>query len=279
MDAELQYEELFGIGEEKVAVAGWNTHEELYNQPGGTGMVTFGPISAYARTGKDESGLGRAVWTLIEYNGHKFRVVTAYRPCGNRTKKKGKKGVRQTVWHQHRRYYKRSQGIRKPKVRKLFDEYLFSLLKKWRADGEEVVLAIDANEPVYKGKFADRLADKKVNMVSAYTRVHNEEMPASHMRGSKAIMGLFVSPGVDCLAYFIGRFKLGVGDHRGPHLLDVPLSCVLGSDELVPRSLAGRKLQVKDVPRCRKKYNNDLLDLRKEHRMPSKLKRSTARPT
>ena len=86
-------------------------------------------------------------------------------------------------------------------------------------------------------------------------------------------MGLFVSPGVDCLAYFIGRFKLGVGDHRGPHLLDVPLSCVLGSDELVPRSLAGRKLQVKDVPRCRKKYNNDLLDLRKEHRMPSKLRK------
>ena len=92
-------------------------------------------------------------------------------------------------------------------------------------------------------------------------------------------MGLFVSPGVDCLAYFIGRFKLGVGDHRGPHFLDVPLSCVLRSDELVPRSLAGRKLQVKDVPWCRKKYNNDLLDLRKEHRMPSKLKRSTARPT
>ena len=78
---------------------------------------------------------------------------------------------------------------------------------------------------------------------------------------------------MDCEAYFIGRLKLGVGDHRGPHFLDIPLSCVLGSDELVPRSLSGRKLQVKDVPRCRKKYNKDLLDLRKKHRMPEKLKK------
>ena len=110
-------------------------------------------------------------------------------------------------------------------------------------------------------------------MVSAYTLVHEKEMPPSFPSGSESIKGIFVSPGVDCEAYFIGQLKLGVGDHRGPHFLDIPLSCLLGSDELVPRSFSGRKLQVKDVPRCRKKYNNDLLDLRKEHQMPAKLKK------
>ena len=61
--------------------------------------IAFGSLSAYVRAGKDKSGLGRAVWLLIEYNGHRFRVVTAYRPCGNRTKEEGKRGVRYTVWH------------------------------------------------------------------------------------------------------------------------------------------------------------------------------------
>ena len=99
-------------------------------------MIAFGALSAYARAGKDESGLGRAVWLLIEYNGHKFRLTTAYRPCGNRTKEEGKRGYRYTVWHQHYRYY-HSKGIQEPDVHELFDDYLFSKIAKWRSDGEE----------------------------------------------------------------------------------------------------------------------------------------------
>ena len=272
----MQYEELFGIGETKVGVAGWNKHCRIFNQPGGTGMIAFGSLSAYVRAGKDESGLGRAVWLLIEYNGHKFRVVTAYRPCGNRTKEEGKRGVRYTVWHQHYRYY-HQRGIRNPDVHELYDDYLFSKIEKWLSDGEQVLLGIDANAPVYDSKFADRMAE--VNISSLYTRVHGKEMPPSHQSGTDAIMGWFGSPGVDCDAYFIGRYKLGVGDHRGPHWVDIPLSCMLGTDEIAPRSLSGRKLQVKDVPRCRKKYNRDLKDLRKEHKMPTKLKKIARRAT
>ena len=48
---------------------------------------------------------------------------------------------------------------------------------------------------------------------------------------------------------------------------------MLGSDELVPRSLSGRKLQVKDVPCCRKKYNKNLLKLEKQYCMPEKLEK------
>ena len=110
-------------------------------------------------------------------------------------------------------------------------------------------------------------------MVSAYTLMHEKEMPPSFPSGSDSIKGIFVSPEVDCEAYFIGRFKLGVGNHRGPHFVDIPLSCLLGLDKLVPVSLSGRKLQVTDVPRCRKKYNSDLLYLRKQHCMPEKLKK------
>ena len=61
---DLQYEELFGIGEDKLAVAGWNEHCKIFNQPGGTGMITFGTLSAYARASKDKSGLGWVVCGL-----------------------------------------------------------------------------------------------------------------------------------------------------------------------------------------------------------------------
>ena len=198
-------------------------------------------MSAYAKAGKDASGLGRAVWTVFDYNGHKLRVVTAYRPC-KKTKErtKGNK-LSHSVWRQHYRYYK-DQGIREPKPRVLFDKYLFNLIKQWRAGGEKVILAIDANENVYKGKFAEGLNQAGVKLDSAFTRIHKTQMPASHITGSEPIMAFLVSPDVDVDSYFIGRHKLGVGDHRGPHFLDIPLACFLGSKDIRPHSIRGRNL-------------------------------------
>ena len=151
VDEHLQYEEMFGPGEHKVAAVGFNEYCNIFNQPGGVGMITFGAMSAYARAEKDASRLGRAVWTTYEYNDHKFRIITAYRPCDHRNKAPGKRGDRNTVWHQHRRYY-RAQGIQDPNVIQLYDEYLFGLIEKWRADGDKVLLLIDANEDVYHTK-------------------------------------------------------------------------------------------------------------------------------
>ena len=57
----LQYKELFGIGQNKVYVAAHNTHGDLFDQPGSTAMIVLNELSAYAKPGKDESGLGHAV--------------------------------------------------------------------------------------------------------------------------------------------------------------------------------------------------------------------------
>ena len=77
-------------------------------------------------------------------------------------------------------------------MHKLYDGYLFSKIEKWLSDGEQVLLGIDANTPVYDGNFAERLA--KVNLSSLYTRLHGEEMPPSHQSGTNAIMGSSESP-------------------------------------------------------------------------------------
>ena len=84
-------------------------------------MITCEKMSAYAKPGKDASGLGRAVWTVFDYNGHKLRIVTAYRLCHNtKERTKGNK-LSHSVWRQHYQYYK-NQGIKDPKPRVLFDK-------------------------------------------------------------------------------------------------------------------------------------------------------------
>ena len=55
-----------------------------------------------------------------------------------------------------------------PRPIELFANHLFTLIKECRLNGEEVVLMIDANEDVYKGKFADAMAKPGIELESAY---------------------------------------------------------------------------------------------------------------
>ena len=120
----LQYSELFGKKELTRSIAGHNIHSKVINQYGGTGMTIFGRLSTLAAPGKDESGLGRATWLLLNNDGCKLRIITAYRP-NRKPSRKGpnKDRMGESVWEQHWRYY-RSQGVPDPKPRKLFDEWL-----------------------------------------------------------------------------------------------------------------------------------------------------------
>ena len=212
----------------------------------------------------------------MENNRRKLHVVTAYRPCYKQYRKLTKKGrLGQTVWEQHVRFYKEVEGIKEPQPRALFDEYLFGSIKKWRSKGEEIVLVIDANEDVYKGPFAEHLASIGVDMTCAYQKVHKQKMPSSHQSGSLPIMGIFVTPGITCEHSFIARYGCSVGDHRGPHYLDIWLKSVLGTNDPPLRLLGGQKLQVKAAPRIMKKYNADLNDVTDRHRMLKKSKKLT----
>ena len=93
-------------------------------------MIALGKLSAYARAGKDESGLGRAVpWILFDYYGHKFCIVTAYRPCTNKKRQTKSGRLSKSVWRQLFRYYKEVMKIPDPKPIALFDNYLFGKIK------------------------------------------------------------------------------------------------------------------------------------------------------
>jgi hypothetical protein len=195
-----------GVGKDRKAICANNMHNHDRCSPGGTAQMTFGPLSTYIlEQGADETGLGRCVWTLVGVHGKKkTRFVTAYQPCEN----KGKK----TVFSQHSRYFKALGDHTNPRT--IFYNHLLEFIAKCRANGEEVVLFIDANENVYTGRLARALSGDDFNMKEQFFTVTGKQAPASHANGSRPITGLFATAGVKFLNIFQSAHKAGLGDHR-----------------------------------------------------------------
>jgi hypothetical protein len=56
------------------------------------------------------------------------------------------------VWDQHRWYFEAWGEIRNPRA--MFESDLLSLLRRWKAAGDEILQMGDFNENVYTGDFA-----------------------------------------------------------------------------------------------------------------------------
>ena len=79
------------------------------------------------------------------------------------------------------------------------------------------MLLIDANEDVYKGPFADHLAEEGVDMECAYFKLHLERMPESHT--TLPLLGCFVTPGIDVESTSSGTLDSAWATTEAPTLL------------------------------------------------------------
>ena len=120
-------------------------------------MMAFGRLIGYATTGKDATGLAQWVWTHFDSGMKRTRVMTAYR-LNDKWSELNNLVVSKSNWRQHYDYY-RTKGILDPNPIQLFSDELFSLIKEWRKQGEEVVLLIDANDHIYQSNFAKSCAE------------------------------------------------------------------------------------------------------------------------
>ncbi len=140
-----------------IAVAAHNIHESKHAgrvQEGGTSAISFGDAMGYIRkVSKDEEGLGR--WSWIQFGGfdnHKTRLITAYNPCKNKIVHSG------TSYQQQRRYFvTKKKDLTCPLI--MFRQQLIKQLKKWRAEGDRIVLFMDHNEHVYNGALGKALSN------------------------------------------------------------------------------------------------------------------------
>ncbi len=94
-------------------------------------------------SGRDDLGLSR--WTHMRFVGEDrivTRVFCGYSPCANKKKDSG------TVYQQHQRHLiNKSNDDTSPRAR--FWEDLLRQMKRWRKDGEWLILCLDANENIY----------------------------------------------------------------------------------------------------------------------------------
>jgi hypothetical protein len=82
-------------------------------------------------------------------------MIAAYQPCAP-----GRHATRgQTVWDQHHQYFEARREIRNPWA--MFKSDLLSLLRRWKAAGDEILLMGDFKENVYTSNFAIALAGDK----------------------------------------------------------------------------------------------------------------------
>jgi hypothetical protein len=179
------------------------------------GGVTLWSINKAAHrvttSGQDTDGLGRWAWTHYRgRNNVSLRVVTAYRPVRNTT------GA-MSVWNQQRSYFDVKDDDRCP--RELFNLHLVDAIRTWLAAGDQLVVALDANEDVRSGTVYKFLLD--LGLTEAMIDQHGPDGPSTFAHGSCPIDGLFVSStllGLRCGVYWLLAWsQVSLDGHSSNH--------------------------------------------------------------
>ena len=123
----------------------------------------------------------------LEGDRVRTRIVCGYNPCYNNNNPNSS-----TTYQQHRRYFRPRNEFKCPRT--LFREHLINMLSKWRAEGDRLIVCLDANEDIYKKsigqalKNVDGLAMKEV--VGDFT---GTPLGTTFFRGSKPIDGIWAT--------------------------------------------------------------------------------------
>jgi len=221
------FSRLFGGGEAEVrSVVAHNVHEDIGKvQEGGTSMLMFGPLIEYldmSEGGKDESGLGRwVVMTLKGGDTTTTRIVCGYNPCGNDKPDSG------TVYQQHRRFLiTKENSLECPRVR--FREDLVKTLKKWRQQGDKLIVCLDANENIYRKSLGKALTDADgLDMKEVVGNFTGRQISATYFRGQSPIDGIWSTSDVTITGACIMPAGFGIGDHR-LFVIDIATDSLIG---------------------------------------------------
>jgi hypothetical protein len=89
--------------------------------------------------GQDERGVGRWSYMKISSNKKSLIIITAYRPCLSQGPS--------TAWIQQWALL-RETGVKDPDPIKIFYNDLETFITEWTQKGSEIILMLDANEPL-----------------------------------------------------------------------------------------------------------------------------------
>ena len=168
-------------------------------------------------------------------HGVRTRLITAYAPVG------GKDSGPESYWKQQLRYIQNNSLNTTPF--KMFCDDLCEVLKTWRSKGDRIILMMDANDNVFKGKLSKRLADKPIEMKEAVHGVKPGQGPNTHSSNTKLVPidGIWHTPEIQVRTAAYLPFDLCLGDHR-PVVVDFLQALILGVK--LPRVVAAEARQL-----------------------------------
>ena len=212
--------------------------------------LCFGPLIEqydYEHSGKEDTGLGR--WVVMVFQGADglvTRVVCSYNPCYNNKKQS------RTSYQQQRRYF-----ITKEKdttcPRKRFRDDLVKQLEKWRADGDRLIVCMDANEDIYSKTIGKTLTNSTgLRMKEAISEFTGRKLGATFFRGSKPIDAVWHTQDVIVTGACVMPAGYGVGDHR-LFIIDFLTSSLVGNAPPRIVRAQARRLNT-NIPQAAERY-------------------------
>ncbi len=130
-----------------------------------------------------------------------------YNPCGNNKPNSG------TTFQQHQRYFiTQEKEVACPRAK--FREDLVVQLKKWRAEGDRIVVCMDANEDIYRKLMGKALTDQEgLNMSVVVGDFTGKKLGATFFRETKPIDGIWATKDIMITHACVMPVGYGVGDH------------------------------------------------------------------
>jgi hypothetical protein len=204
------------------SAAAHNRHEtQTRHQPGGTGMVCRHDFLQYARKPSNNfQGLGRwCSWSFYCNPTHTTRIVVAYRTGSGKPK-----GLR-IVYQQQVRYMQLHNLKGLPQ--QLIDKDLLHQCKLWRKSRERIILLMDANKPVLKGKFNKALTSAGLNMEEFTHKCWRPNQLYMHINGSIPIDGGYKLSEIEVMNICMLPFLDCPGNHQA-FIINVSTRFLLG---------------------------------------------------
>ena len=259
-----QFNSLLSPGSAKKGRVSHNITERIQlDQMGGTAITGVGRIcDVITEVGGDTTGLGRWSWLTLHGGSTTTRIISAYLPRKPNRLSRGR-----TVWEQHSRYFEAQGDMRSPSTIFIID--LLSLISKWTSAGNHIILAIDANQDIYSGRFAQELRRDPYNMTCLLHRTMGETVPNSHFSGKGQISTIFGTPGIITGNGMCYPHWYGIGDHRVMVLELAAHNAFEGAYPTIASPTA-RILSCK-TNRHKVKYCKRLHTLIEEHKMEQRL--------
>jgi hypothetical protein len=183
----------------------------------------------------------------LQGDGLRTCIVCGYNRCGNNKLNSG------TSYQQQKRFFVTIQKDLTC-LRKKFHDNLIAQLKRWKDNGNCLVVCLDANENIYRKSIGRLLTDLDgLNMSEVVGDFMGRKLGPAFFRGSKPIDGVWATHDILVTHACVMPAGYGVGDHR-MFVIDFQEASLVGTEPFRVQRYAARRLNTKVSSGATRKY-------------------------